>query len=96
MFAVTLLCAEEIQKDGIAMLCQPHRGFVEEGCPLEWRTVKTLTLSAVAMLGINGVAVVLELDWTQEEVKISKWKKVLSYRKVIGTYACRTNIWLCT
>lgn len=72
MFAVTLLGAEKVQVERIAVFCQPDRSFVEEGGPLEGCTVQTLTLGAVAVFGVDWIAVVFELDYVQERGKVER------------------------
>lgn len=59
---MTLLSAEKVQVEWIAVLSQANRGLVEERCPLEGRTVKALALRAVAVLGVDRIAVVFEFD----------------------------------
>lgn len=59
---MTLLSAEKVQVEWIAVLSQANRGLVEERCPLEGRTVKALALRAVAVLGVDRIAVVFEFE----------------------------------
>lgn len=62
MFAVPLLCAEKVQVERVAVLGEAYRGLVEERGPLEGCAVQTLALRAVAVLGVDRVAVVLKFD----------------------------------
>lgn len=66
VFAVALLGAEKVELKQIAMLCKSHRRLVEQRRPLERRPVQALALSAVAVLGVDGIAVVFELDCSQQ------------------------------
>lgn len=62
VFAVALLSAEKVQVERIAMFGEPNRSLVEEGGPLERCTVKSLALCTVTMLGVDGVAMILEFN----------------------------------
>ncbi len=62
MFAMSLLSAEEVKVKGIAVLGKPDGSLVEERGPLEGCTVKTLALSAMAVLSVDRITVVFEFD----------------------------------
>lgn len=62
MLAVALLSAKEVEEEGIAMLGESDRSFVEKGSPLEGSAVQALALRAVTVLGVYRVAVVFKLD----------------------------------
>lgn len=60
MLTVTLLGAEKVEIQRIAVFGQPHRRLVEQRSPLERGPVQPLALLAVAVLGVDRIAVVLE------------------------------------
>lgn len=72
MLAVPLLRAEKVQVERIAVLSQAHGRLVEQRGPLEGRAVQSLTLRAVAVLGVDRVAVVFEFDCASQHRGLSK------------------------
>lgn len=62
MLAVCLLGTEKVEVERVAVLGESHRCLVEERRPLERCAVQTLALGAVAVLGIDRISMVLELD----------------------------------
>lgn len=64
MLRVLCVRREEAQEAGVAVVSETDGSLVIECCPLERSSVEALTLCAVTVFGIDGVAVVFELDST--------------------------------